>query len=87
MSKNTHNNKRLGLLPTFISRILTTRAAMIFLLCLAVSLLFVTVVQASRPPVANIIKNPDFEWANPSHFFPWFRDGNAQWVGAEGCCG
>jgi hypothetical protein len=36
--------------------------------------------------VANKISNPAFE-TGPGHFYPWFRDGNAQIVGDESCCG
>lgn len=83
----THGNKQPGRLNKSVSQFLTTRTVVILLLCLAASLLLVTAVQASAPPAANRIQNPDFESSIPSHFYPWFRDGNAQEVGAEGCCG
>lgn len=76
-----HSGKQPAQLRALASQLL--RAVVIFLLCLVASLFSLYASQAAFFPSGNRLQNPDFETGS---FFPWFRDGNAQWVGVEGCC-
>jgi hypothetical protein len=67
-------------------RVLNRRRVIILLSCLLLSLLLVPSLLASVAPASNRISNRDFE-LGPGHFYPWFKNGTAQIIGDESCCG